>query len=76
MTERQPQSPKSKDRKRLKIFGAHLIGYFVVMMIIVPLNIINSPENPWFFIPMVGWGSVLALHVAYVMGLFNIFRKK
>ncbi len=76
MTEKQTPSSQSTERKRLKVFGAHLIGYFVVMMIIVPLNIINSPENPWFFFPMVGWGTVLALHVAYVMGLFEVFRKK
>ena len=76
MTEQQPQSSQSHERKRLKIFGTHLAGYFVVMIIIVPLNMMNTPENPWFFFPMVGWGSVLALHAAYVMGLFEIFHKK
>jgi len=62
-------------RKRLKVFGTHMAGYFVVMIIIVPLNMIYSPERPWFFFPMIGWGSVLALHAAYVMGLVEIFRK-
>ena len=61
--------------KRLKVFGTHMAGYFVVMIIIVPLNMIYSLERPWFFFPMIGWGSVLALHAAYVIGLFEIFRK-
>jgi hypothetical protein len=62
-------------RRRLKTFGTHMIGYFVVMIIVVPLNLSSTPENPWFIFPMIGWGSVLALHAAYVMGLFKVFRK-
>ena len=30
----------------------------------------------WFLLPLVGWGAVLALHVAYVMGLFAIFSDR
>jgi hypothetical protein len=62
-------------RRRLKTFGTHMIGYFVVMIIVVPLNLSSTPENPWFIFPMIGWGSVLALHAAYVMGLFKVIRK-
>lgn len=70
------EQPQSVQRRRLKHFGTHLIGYFVVMIVLVPINMMNTPQNPWFMIPMVGWGSVLAVHAAYVMGLFDIFRKK
>lgn len=58
-------------RKRLRGFGLHLMGYFAIMIIIVPINFLTTPEDPWFVLPMVGWGSVLALHVAWVMGLFG-----
>jgi len=72
-----PALDENRDgRKRLKIFGTHMAGYFVVMIIIVPLNMMYTPERQWFFFPMIGWGSVLALHAAYVMGLFEVFRKK
>ncbi len=54
----------------------HLLGYFMVMVVLVPLNYFVSPENPWFVLPMVGWGSVLALHVAWVMGLFDGLIKR
>jgi hypothetical protein len=70
------QNPNSSDRRRLKGFGAHLIVYFVVMIVLVPVNMIYSPDNHWFMVPMVGWGSFLALHAAYVMGLFDTRRKK
>ena len=58
-------------RRRLKGFGTHLALYFMVMVILVPANFTLSPGNPWFLLPMVGWGSVLALHAAYAMGLFR-----
>ncbi|MEQ8195569.1 MAG: 2TM domain-containing protein [Rhodospirillales bacterium] len=62
-------------RRRLKTFGTHMIGYFVVMVIVIPLNMMTEPDNPWFIFPMIGWGSVLALHAAYVMGLFKVFDR-
>ena len=57
--------------QRLKGFGLHLLGYFVAMLIIVPVNLYIYDSSIWFVLPMVGWGSVLAVHAAYVMGLFG-----
>ena len=57
--------------RRLRGFGLHLILYFGVMVVLVPVNFYLTPENPWFLFPMIGWGSVLGLHVAYAMGLFR-----
>ncbi len=61
----------TRARKRLRGFGLHLMGYFAVMIVLVPINFMTTPDEPWFVLPMVGWGSVLALHVAWVMGLFD-----
>ena len=58
-------------RRRLRGFGIHLVGYFVVMAVLVTVNLVAMPENPWFVWPGVGWGGVLALHAAYAMGLFG-----
>ncbi len=58
-------------RQRLKGFGIHLALYFMAMVVLVPVNFTLSPENPWFLLPMAGWGPVLALHAAYAMGLFR-----
>lgn len=57
--------------RRLKEFGVHLAVYFGVMVLAVPLNLYFFPENPLFLIPMIGWGAVLGLHAAVVMGLFR-----
>ena len=60
-------------RRRLRGFVWHLTGYFAAMLVIVPANLILTPDTAWFVLPMVGWGGVLAIHVAYAMGLFDIF---
>ncbi len=69
------QYPAVKDeegaRRRLRGFGLHLIGYFAVMAALVAVNLLATPENPWFVWPGVGWGGILAVHAAYAMGLFG-----
>ena len=58
-------------QRRLRGFRLHLIGYFAVCAILVGINLLTDPARAWFVWPMVGWGPILALHVAYVMGLFG-----
>ena len=65
---------EARAKRRLKGLGTHLVVYFLVMVVIVPLNYWLAPDEPWFVLPMVGWGSVLAVHAAYAMGLFDAFR--
>jgi len=68
--------PVAQQRRRLKGFLWHLAAYVVVSAGCAAVNLLTDPENPWFLLPLVGWGSVLALHVAYVMGLFRVFSNK
>lgn len=68
---KRPDEHSPSARRRLRGFGLHLMGYFVVMIVLVPVNFMTTPDEPWFVLPMVGWGGVLALHVAWVMGLFD-----
>ncbi len=60
-------------RRRLLGFGRHLAGYFAVVIALVIVNMATMPENPWFLWPMIGYGGILAIHAAYVMGLFDAF---
>ncbi len=63
-------------RGRLLAFGRHLTVYFVVIFVLGVVNMTTTPENPWFMWPMVGYGGVLAVHAAYVMGLFDAFLRR
>jgi hypothetical protein len=65
------QRERETQRRRLRAFGYHLIGYFLVMIVLVPVNMMTDPQRPWFVLPMVGWGAVLAVHAAFAMNLFR-----
>jgi hypothetical protein len=59
-------------RRRRNGFALHLAAYFALIAAIVPVNLFwIAPGTPWFLLPMVGWGAVLAVHCAVVMGLFD-----
>ncbi len=60
-----------KDRRRLRGFANHLIGYFTAMVVLAFLNFTFTPGNPWIIAPMVGWSPVLAVHAAFAMGLIG-----
>ena len=62
--------------RKLRCFVRHLVAYFVVSGLVFAVNIAVAPESTWFLLPVVGWGSVLALHVSYVMGFFDVFSRK
>ncbi len=58
-------------KRRLRVFGFHLMDYMVVMTVLIPVNLLTMPENPWFVFPLVAWGAPLAIHVAWAMGLLD-----
>lgn len=69
-------SDADRAKSRMRGFMIHMIAYFVVSAGAFLINIATDPEAAWFVVPVVGWGAVLALHVAYVMGLFDVFSNK
>ena len=62
---------RERAKRRLRVFGFHLMGYMVVMTVLIPVNLLTVPENPWFVFPLVAWGAPLAIHVAWAMGLLD-----
>jgi uncharacterized membrane protein YdbT with pleckstrin-like domain len=56
---------------RLRGFVQHLIGYFAVMAVLVAVNLLTTPQRPWFVWPLVAWMAPLAVHAAYAMHLFG-----
>ena len=77
MADVDPGNPSPADasdqdkRRRLRGFLNHLIAYFAVMVVLVPVNAILDPATPWFVFLMVAWGAPLAVHAAYAMGLIG-----
>jgi hypothetical protein len=66
------QPPGSRTgNPRLRGFLTHLIVYFAVIIVLVAINFIVTPERPWFVWPLVAWMAPLAIHAAYAMHLFG-----
>lgn len=55
--------------KEIKSFYGNLISYCIVIPFLIIINLITSPDNIWFFFPMLGWGIGV---VAHGMSVFAI----
>lgn len=65
----------TRARHRLKGFALHLTIYFTTIVGCAALNYLKTPDQLWFVFPMIAWGAPLALHAAWVMGLFDGLTK-
>lgn len=61
-------------KARLRGFQIHLGGFAVLMVALVPIVLTMDPGASWIVVLPVGWGSVIAIHAAYAMGLFGALR--
>lgn len=43
-------------------FRAHLIAYVVINGGLLAINLLTSPNQLWFYWPMIGWGIGLVAH--------------
>jgi serine/threonine protein kinase len=48
-------------------FFAHLGPYVMVIGMLAVINLITSPEFPWFLFPAIGWGIGLIFHLQKVL---------
>jgi hypothetical protein len=58
--ERYQQAQKRVEK--IKGFYGNLISYIVVNLFLLFINLKYSPEELWFFWPMLGWGIGLLFH--------------
>jgi hypothetical protein len=69
--------PVGEARRRvrwLKLLYGHLALYTVVMLTLLVINLLTTPERPWFLFPLWGWGIPLVLHAGLTFrwrGLFG-----
>ncbi|WP_294229990.1 2TM domain-containing protein [uncultured Chryseobacterium sp.] len=48
--------------KEIKGFYGNLISYCIVIPFLIIINLITTPDNIWFFFPMLGWGIGVTAH--------------
>ena len=65
---------KAKERvEAIKGLYIHLTVYVVVNLILFSINMIVSPDDLWFFWPLMGWGVGLFIHTLTVFGFGRWF---
>ena len=65
------QTRYEEAKKRVEVirgFYLHVVGYLVVNVALVIINLLTSPEYLWFIWPLIGWGVGLVIHALSVFG--------
>ena len=69
MTEEEIKYQKAKARvTALRKFYTHLGVYVLVNLSLFLRNILISPDNLWFYWPLLGWGIAVVIHALSVFG--------
>jgi hypothetical protein len=63
-----------KRAKELKGFYSHLVTFVVINTFMIAVNLFTSPNELWFYWPLLGWGFGLFWHFCGVF-VFNQFGK-
>jgi len=60
---------KAKERVEvIKGFYIHLTVYVVVNLGLFSINMLVTPDDLWFFWPLMGWGIAVVMHALSVFG--------
>lgn len=55
--------------RRMAGFRRHMLAFAVASLLLGAANMLIDPARPWFLLAVIAWGGILAVHVAYVMGI-------
>lgn len=70
----EPQEREAMEYVRdIKGFYIHALQYAVVMVGLVIINLLSSPDNLWVIWPALGWGLGVAAHGLSVFEVFDPF---
>ena len=56
----------------IKGFYTHLAIFVAVHVVFLLMNLVNSPDEFWFYLPAFGWGIGILVHGLCVFEVFNL----
>jgi hypothetical protein len=65
-----------KKVESIKGFYGHLFPYITVNLVLLFINLKYSPQNLWFFWPLLGWGLSVVMHGLVVFDCVPFFNKE
>ena len=74
------RSPERKNwataRNRLRGLAVHISVGVTAVIAAVVYDVAYHGVPTWSMLIIIGWGGILAVHVAYVMGLFDLLLRQ
>ena len=62
--------------KEIKSFYGNLISYCIVIPFLIIVNLMTSPDDIWFYFPMLGWGIGVIAHGMSVFAIGKSWEEK
>lgn len=62
--------------KEIKGFYGNFISYCIVIPVLIIINLTTSPDDIWFYFPMLGWGIGIAAHGMNVFAIGKNWEEK
>lgn len=62
--------------KEIKSFYSNLISYCIIIPFLIIINLMTSPDNIWFYFPMLGWGIGVVAHGMSVFAIGKSWEEK
>ncbi|WP_042722860.1 2TM domain-containing protein [Flavobacterium sp. B17] len=62
--------------KEIKSFYGNLISYCIIIPFLIIINLMTSPDDIWFYFPMLGWGIGVAAHGMSVFAIGKSWEEK
>lgn len=65
-----------KQVRQLAGFYQHAAMYLLVNALLLAINLLTTPQSLWFYWPLLGWGTGLALHAVAVFGSSRLWGRE
>lgn len=76
MSDYENRYQKAKKRvEEIKGFYGHLAAYVGVMLLLIVINLLTSPETFWVIWPMFFWGMAVVIHGVATFGKLGPFNE-
>ena len=68
-------SAQASRARRVRSLRLHIIVALGVLLVLIPLNFLTTPRNPWWIYVLMAWLPLVAIHTAWAMELFGVKDK-
>jgi len=66
-------TPPPPDPRAARVRGLrrHIVVALGTLLVLIPLNLLTTPRNPWWIYVLMAWMPLIAIHTAWAMELLG-----